>query len=87
MWYETLIDFLEFYEFVRSKYDYGLYYKPGEIYITIYVNDLKLVNIDDILITNVKKLLSGRFKIKDLGPAIYYLGMEIVQINTTITFR
>ena len=87
MWYEILIDFLESHGFVRSKYDYGLYYKSGEIYITIYVDDLKLVDTDDVFITNVKKLLSGRFKMKDLGPAIYYLGMEIVRTDTIITLR
>ncbi len=57
MWYEILTDFLKSYGFVRSKYDYGLYYKPGEIYITIYVDDLKFIDTDDVLITNVKKII------------------------------
>src|SRR5207248_7199937 len=34
-----------------------------------------------------KNLLSGRFKMKDLGPATHYLGMEIVRTPTTITLR
>src|SRR6266498_3364955 len=81
------IVFLKSHKFVRNKYDHRLYYKPGEIYITIYIDDLKLINTDDVLITNVKKLLSERFKIKDLGPTIYYLKIEIVQIDTTITLQ
>ena len=57
MWYEILTDFLESYGFVRNKYDHGLYYKSGEIYITIYIDNLKLVDTDDVLITNVKKII------------------------------
>jgi transposase InsO family protein len=88
VWYETLTEFLTAHGFTRSKYDYGLYYnKTDEIYITIYVDDLKIVGADDTLISNVKKLLSGRFRMKDLGPATHYLGMEIVRTDTTITLR
>ena len=87
MWYEILTDFLKSYGFVRSKYDYGLYYKPGEIYITIYVDDLKFIDTDDVLIVNIKKLLSGKFNIKDLNPAIYYLRIKIVRTDTTIILR
>jgi transposase InsO family protein len=87
VWYETLTDFLESHGFIRSKYDHGLYFKPGEIYITIYVDDLKLIGADDALIASVKNLLSGRFKMKDLGPATHYLGLEIVRTDTTLTLR
>ena len=87
VWYEILINFLESHGFVRNKYDYGLYYKSGEIYITIYVDDLKFIDTDDVLIVNIKKLLSGKFNIKDLNPAIYYLRIKIVRTDTTIILR
>src|SRR6266536_1967053 len=72
------IVFLKSHKFVRNKYDHELYYKSGEIYITIYVDDLKLINTDDVFITNIKKLLFERFKMKNLGLATYYLKIEII---------
>src|SRR6266536_2685583 len=81
------IVFLKSHKFVRNKYDHGLYYKSGEIYITIYVDDLKFIDTDDVLIVNIKKLLSGKFNIKDLNPAIYYLRIKIVRTDTTIILR
>jgi hypothetical protein len=66
----------------------GLYCnKMDRIHITIYVDDLKIVDADDAFISNVKRLPFERFKMKDLGPAIYYLGIDIVRIDTTITLR
>ncbi len=81
------MNFLKSHGFVRNKYNYELYYKSGEIYITIYIDDLKFVDTNDIFITNVKKLLFGRFKIKNLNLAIYYFKIKIVRIDTIITFR
>ncbi|SRR6266498_2785587 len=81
------IVFLKSHKFVRNKYDHELYYKSGEIYITIYVDDLKLINTDDVLITNVKKLLSKKFKIKNLNLITHYLKIKIVQTDTIITLR
>jgi len=74
--------------FIRSNYDFGLFYnKTDDIYITIYVDDLKIVGADDRLILKVKKQLSMRFKVKNLGPATHYLGMEIIRTGMALVLR
>jgi hypothetical protein len=73
---------------IWSNYDHGLFYnKEKGVYITIYVDDLKIVGADDGLISNVKRQLSAKFKMKDLRPATHYLGMKVIRTETAITLR
>jgi len=88
VWYETLAKFLVSLGFVRSDYDHGLFHhKTKGIYITVYVDDLQIVGADECFISDVKKQLAARFKMKDLGPATHYLGMEIVRTGTALILR
>src|ERR1700675_3369889 len=79
VWYKTLTQFLTSLGFTRSNYDFGLFYNKAEqTYITIYVDDLKIVGANDSVIFKIKEQLSNRFKMKDLRPATHYLGMKII---------
>lgn len=68
--------------FSRSKTDYCLYYKNicGEkLYIILYVDDLLIIGSNEDQIKSLKEILSKNFKMKDMGNAKNYLGINIVQ--------
>ena len=67
--------------FVQSESDPCIYVSGGEdtFYIGVYVDDLILAGKDEIRMEYVKKELSSKFNIKDLGKLSYFLGMSIVQ--------
>ena len=50
-----------------------------EIIITVYVNDILIIDKNRAVIDLFKKSLSAYFKIKDLGEAVDYLGIKIKQ--------
>jgi hypothetical protein len=57
-----------------------------EIIVTVYVDDILIIGKNRAIINLFKKSLSAYFKIKDLGEAVDYLGIEIKQnvLNGTI---
>jgi len=80
-WYLNLRSELECIGFTASEADSGLFVHCGKLSDT-YV----LIHVDDILIagqmdgvTMVKTLLAKVFKVKDLGQASFYLGMDLVR--------
>jgi hypothetical protein len=58
-----------------------------EIIVTVYVDDILIINKNKAVIDLFKKSLSAHFKIKNLGEAVNYLGIEIKQnvLDGTIT--
>ena len=51
-----------------------------DIVIILYVDNILIMGNDKPLITKIKKSLSSQeFKMKDLGPAESYLGMQITR--------
>jgi hypothetical protein len=50
-----------------------------EIIVTVYVNDIFIIGKNRAVIDLFKKSLNVYFKIKDLGEAVDYLGIEIKQ--------
>jgi hypothetical protein len=66
--------------FKRSKYDYCLYVLASEddiIYLIIFVDDLLICCKNKKKIGKIKRLLSNRFRMKDMGKVKYYLGINI----------
>lgn len=67
--------------FRRCEFDHCVYVKvvTGGIYIylLLYVDDMLVASKSMVEIEKVKKLLSGRFEMKDLGCARRILGMDI----------
>lgn len=69
--------------FHQSSFDYSLFVKSQNSYITIL-----LVYVDDVILTGnhleeinfVKSFLDQQFKIKDLGEVKFFLGLEVAGI-------
>ena len=82
-----LTDFLTLFRYAAIPENPSVYYnKETGIYIAIYVDDLLLFGADKLAITALKKQLSERFQITNLGPIAYYLGLEVIRnrLNKTI---
>ena len=47
------------------------------ILIIIYINDILIIGKDKAKIKALKRSLIRRFKIKDLGPTKYFIGVRI----------
>jgi hypothetical protein len=65
--------------FTKSTANPNLYFKienDGLVILLLYVDDLFLTN-EENLITDCKKKLVVEFKMKDLGPMHYFLGLEV----------
>ena len=80
-WYDRMDSFLMSLGFTKSKEDSNLYFKVEDkipVILLLYVNDLFLTGEEEI-ITNAKRRLATKFKMKDLGMMHYLLGMEVCQ--------
>lgn len=69
--------------FVRSEYDNCAYVKElldgSLMYLLIYVDDMLVAAKNKEVISQLKKELSLKFEMKDLGAARKILGMEIIR--------
>ncbi|MFV0960754.1 reverse transcriptase domain-containing protein, partial [Klebsiella pneumoniae] len=66
--------------FTKNVLDHSLFmYKDdsGTTWVLIYVDDIIITGSDEAHITLVKSLLMTKFKMKDLGPLRYFLGVEV----------
>jgi hypothetical protein len=65
---------------VRRKVDHYIYSKNESgsfIYVSLYVDDTLLIRNNMEAIKEVKKKISSKFDMKDLGVANFILGMDI----------
>ena len=85
-WYTTLMEFLYSLDFTRSDYDHSVFIHQDGILLAIYVDDLLIIGPSIHRIRDLKEQLKSRFRMKDLGPVSYYLGMQITRdrLNRTI---
>ncbi|KAL0403899.1 UNVERIFIED_CONTAM: Retrovirus-related Pol polyprotein from transposon RE1 [Sesamum radiatum] len=65
----------------------GKHTGDGMIALLVYVDDVLITCVSESRITEVKEFLHSTFTIKDLGPAKYFLGLEIARSSsgTSIT--
>lgn len=81
-WYNKLDQCLDELGLCRAQADQSVYVKRcnGDVLIiAIYVDDMLLAGNNIEMINDVKKKLSDRFDMKDLGDVHWILGMEVVR--------
>jgi hypothetical protein len=76
IWFETLIKFLFFFDYVSLNVEFNVFMKDY-IMIIIYVNDLILTKLNLATIFWLKSVLNERFEMNDLNSCIYYFDMMI----------
>lgn len=83
-WYSRLSSALAPRGLCSSLNDYSLFSKVTERLITViavYVDDILISGNNNSEIQDIKHFLNEEFKIKDLGEAHYFLGMDLVNEN------
>lgn len=79
-WFAKFSEAIRSAGFVQSKADYSLFIKKqGKSFtiLLIYVDDILITGNDPVSITNIKKFLHNKFRLKDLGNLKYFLGIDI----------
>ncbi|CAL9239300.1 unnamed protein product, partial [Arabidopsis halleri] len=74
--------------FVQSESEHTLFVKCVNntfIALLVYVDDILIASNSDMAISDLKSILAASFKIKDLGPAKYFLGLEIARNQSGIS--
>ncbi|KAK3015824.1 hypothetical protein RJ639_005461 [Escallonia herrerae] len=78
-WFAKLSTALRSYGFLQSHADHTLFtYRKGDIFLSVlvYVDDLILAGNNSTACSSFKKYLNDCFKLKDLRPLKYFLGIE-----------
>lgn len=79
-WYENIKAVLLGFEFVKCESDHGIFVTERDgnlIYLAVYVDDLLIMGKRIKDIEEIKDLLKKRYKMKDLGIAKRFLGIDI----------
>jgi hypothetical protein len=79
-WYENIKMALQGFDFIRCELDYGIFVTMRNgypVYLAVYVDDLLVMGERTQDIEEIKDLLKKRYKMKDLGVAKRFLGMDI----------
>ena len=78
VWYSVIRDFLKEKGFTATNSDQSVFISADkQLFLAIYVDDLLLFGANESQINTLKKELSHRFRMTDLGDVSHYLGMEI----------
>ena len=81
-WFVKFSTALKEYNFQQSHSDNSLFtlHKNNQfVAVLVYVDDILMSGSSDNLIAEVKAYLLTKFKIKDLGPLKYFLGIEVAR--------
>ncbi len=74
LWHKTLFNHLILLRFWHSELNYSIFLK-NSIIITVYVDDLLLIDSSKSVIQCVKNKLNSAFNMTDLKSVTYYLSM------------
>lgn len=78
---------LYYFGFTQSQADNRVFVfnsSKGSMVLLVYVDDLLITGTSEVLIQELKDSLHAQFTIKDLGPAKYFLGLEIAHSESGI---
>ena len=82
-WFERFGKVIKLQGYIQSQADHTMFYKhsrEGKIVVLIvYVDDIILTGDENLELERLKKTLTREFERKDLGPLIYFLGMEFAR--------
>jgi len=81
-WYAKLSNVFLQRGYKHSENDYSFFYKKtahSAVFLAVYVGDILLTGNDEAEISSLKSFLNSTFKIKDLGYAHYFLGIEVLR--------
>ena len=86
-WHSKLTSALLANGFTQSQADHSMFIKQtdrGFITLLVYVDDVLLASDNMEMINSTKEYLHDSFKIKDLGPTKYFLGLELARSSSGI---
>lgn len=86
-WNRVLHNCLNEYGFAQNQADYRVYAKESnneKVIFIIWVDDLIIAATNDTILREVKEILAGRFKMKDLGRLRHFLGIDTDQSDGCI---
>jgi Reverse transcriptase (RNA-dependent DNA polymerase)/gag-polypeptide of LTR copia-type len=86
IWYNTLATFLKQLGLEPLDSDMSVFHGNGLI-VAVYVDDLLIAGPDMTEIDKLKKGLSDKFRMEDLGPCSYYLGMKVTRDRPNRTIK
>ena len=79
IWYETLMKFLQEIDFEKSQWDTEFWFdRKQQIYLMIYINDVKFIRLDEADLDTVHQQIVNRFEIKNLDKIHHYLDMKMI---------
>ena len=90
LWYQKLDSVLQDIGFSRIRSDQSIYVWVREdvkVIVPVFVDDLTLASKSKVAIQHVKAELAKRFKLRDLGPTSFLLGVEITRDRATCTLQ
>lgn len=86
-WFREFSSAIHTIGFCQSKADYSLFTQVNGTSLAIillYIDDMVITGNNEAEIKNLKAFLSSQFRIKDLGPLKYFLGVEVARSKAGI---